>query len=50
MSTVMERLLDQISFDAPNLGGQGRSASAPPRSDAKLGELAKNEDLSRFIL
>jgi ATP-dependent HslUV protease ATP-binding subunit HslU len=49
LSTVMERLLDQISFDAPNLGGQTVSIGAA-EVDAKLGELAKNEDLSRFIL
>ena len=49
LSTVMERLLDQISFDAPNLGGQAVNIGAE-EVDAKLGELAKNEDLSRFIL
>ena len=49
LSTVMERLLDQISFDAPNLGGQTVSIGEA-EVDAKLGELAKNEDLSRFIL
>ncbi len=49
LSTVMERLLDEISFDAPNCGGQTISIGAA-EVDAKLGELAKNEDLSRFIL
>src|SRR5438105_133572 len=49
LSTVMERLLDQVSFDAPNLGGQTVSLGAA-EVDAKLGELAKNEDLSRYIL
>ncbi|WP_077034033.1 ATP-dependent protease ATPase subunit HslU [Pelomonas sp. KK5] len=49
LATVMERLLDQISFDAPNLGGQSL-AIGEAEVDAKLGELAKNEDLSRFIL
>ena len=49
LSTVMERLLDEISFDAPNLGGQTINLGAT-EVDAKLGELAKNEDLSRFIL
>jgi len=49
LATVMERLLDEISFDAPNLGGQSISLDATD-VDAKLGELAKNEDLSRFIL
>jgi ATP-dependent HslUV protease ATP-binding subunit HslU len=49
LSTVMERLLDEVSFDAPNLAGQTvRLGSA--QVDAKLGELAKDEDLSRYIL
>jgi len=49
LATVMERLLDEISFDAPKLGGQTISLGAA-EVDAKLGELARNEDLSRFIL
>ncbi|MGS0753768.1 ATP-dependent protease ATPase subunit HslU [Roseateles sp. GG27B] len=49
LATVMERLLDEISFDAPNLSGQTITLGAA-EVDAKLGELAKNEDLSRFIL
>ncbi|MEJ6000845.1 ATP-dependent protease ATPase subunit HslU [Paucibacter soli] len=49
LATVMERLLDEISFDAPNLGGQSITLDAAA-VDAKLGELAKDEDLSRFIL
>ena len=49
LSTVMERLLDEISFDAPKLEGQTVSIGAA-EVDKKLGELAKNEDLSRYIL
>jgi len=49
LATVMERLLDEISFDAPKLGGQTVTLSAA-EVDAKLGELSRNEDLSRFIL
>jgi ATP-dependent HslUV protease ATP-binding subunit HslU len=49
LSTVMERLLDEVSFDAPNRGGQTVTMDGPA-VDAKLGELAKNEDLSRYIL
>ena len=49
LSTVMERLLDDVSFDAPNLGGKTVTLGAA-EVDAKLGELAKNEDLSRYIL
>jgi ATP-dependent HslUV protease ATP-binding subunit HslU len=49
LSTVMERLLDEVSFDAPNRAGQTVAIGAA-EVDAKLGELAKNEDLSRYIL
>ena len=49
LSTVMERLLDEVSFDAPKLSGQTIALGAA-EVDKKLGELAKNEDLSRYIL
>jgi ATP-dependent HslUV protease ATP-binding subunit HslU len=49
LSTVMERLLDEISFDAPNRSGQTVVLDAD-MVNAKLAELAKNEDLSRYIL
>ena len=49
LATVMERLLDEVSFDAPTLGGTSVVLGAP-EVDAKLAELAKNEDLSRYIL
>jgi ATP-dependent HslUV protease ATP-binding subunit HslU len=45
----MERLLDEVSFDAPKLQGQTVVIDAAA-VNAKLGELAKNEDLSRYIL
>ncbi len=49
LSTVMERLLDEVSFDAANLGGQTIVIDAA-YVDARLGELSRDEDLSRFIL
>src|SRR2546427_5022076 len=49
LSTVMERLLDEVSFDAPNLGGQTITLDAAA-VDGKLAALAKDEDLSRYIL
>ena len=49
LATVMERLLDEVSFDAPNRGGQTVLLDAGI-VNAKLAELAKNEDLSRYIL
>jgi ATP-dependent HslUV protease ATP-binding subunit HslU len=49
LATVMERLLDEVSFDAPERGGQAVVLDAAA-VDARLGDLARNEDLSRFIL
>jgi len=49
LATVMERLLDEISFDAPNRAGQTLTIDAATVG-LKLAELAQNEDLSRFIL
>jgi len=49
LATVMERLLDEVSFDAPNRSGQTVVLDAAA-VDARLGDLAKNEDLSRYIL
>ena len=49
LATVMERLLDEVSFDAPNRSGQTVHIDAAV-VDAKLAELSRNEDLSRFIL
>ena len=49
LSTVMERLLDEVSFNAANLGGQTIQIDAA-YVDARLGELSRDEDLSRYIL
>jgi ATP-dependent HslUV protease ATP-binding subunit HslU len=49
LATVMERLLDAISFDAPEREGQTVTIDAA-EVDARLGELARNEDLSRYVL
>jgi ATP-dependent HslUV protease ATP-binding subunit HslU len=49
LATVMERLLDDISFDAPQRSGQQIDIDAA-MVDARLAELAHNEDLSRYIL
>ncbi|MES3012977.1 MAG: ATP-dependent protease ATPase subunit HslU [Pseudomonadota bacterium] len=49
LATVMERLLDEVSFDAPRLGGQTVAIDAA-YVDAKLAALAVDEDLSRYIL
>ena len=49
LSTVMERLLDEISFDAPNRSGQTITIDAA-LVDQRLGELSRDEDLSRYVL
>ena len=49
LATVMERLLDEISFDAPNRAGTSVEIDAVA-VDTKLAALANNEDLSRYIL
>ena len=49
LATVMERLLDEVSFNAPKLDGQTVRLTAED-VNAKLAELAANEDLSRYIL
>ncbi|HEX6719963.1 MAG TPA: HslU--HslV peptidase ATPase subunit, partial [Burkholderiaceae bacterium] len=49
LSTVMERLLDEVSFEAPNRSGERVNIDAAT-VDARLEELARNEDLSRYIL
>jgi ATP-dependent HslUV protease ATP-binding subunit HslU len=49
LATVMERLLDEVSFDAANLGGQTVRIDAA-YVDGRLKELSHDEDLSRYIL
>ena len=49
LSTVMERLLDEVSFNATSLAGQTVTVDAA-YVDARLGELSRDEDLSRYIL
>jgi len=49
LATVMERLLDEVSFHATRLGGQNVRIDAA-YVDARLADLSRNEDLSRYIL
>ena len=49
LSTVLERLLDEVSFDATRLEGQQVHIDAA-YVDARLGEVSRDEDLSRYIL
>ncbi|HWV15920.1 MAG TPA: ATP-dependent protease ATPase subunit HslU [Cellvibrio sp.] len=48
LHTILERLLEDVSFDAGNHSHQVEITAA--YVEEKLGELAKNEDLSRYIL
>ncbi|ASG04682.1 ATP-dependent protease ATPase subunit HslU [Vibrio qinghaiensis] len=49
LHTVMERLMDEISFDATEKPGSSMIIDAAYVKQ-RLGELVENEDLSRFIL
>ena len=49
LHTVLERLLEKISYDAPDEAGSTVVVNAA-YVDEHLGELAQNEDLSRYIL
>ena len=49
LSTVMERLLDEVSFDAAKLNGQTVVVDAS-YVNGRLAELSQDEDLSRYIL
>jgi len=49
LATVMERLLDEVSFNAARLDGQTVRIDAA-YVDARLAELSRDEDLSRYIL
>jgi len=49
LHTVMEKLLDNVSFDAPDLQEKSLTIDSA-YVDRMLNEIVKNEDLSRYIL
>lgn len=49
LHTVMEKLLDEISFEAPDLAGKSIAIDAA-YVDRMLADIVKNDDLSRYIL
>jgi ATP-dependent HslUV protease ATP-binding subunit HslU len=49
LHTVMEKLLEDVSFDAPDLGG-GRIVIDESLVRSRLGDLVRDQDLSRYIL
>ncbi|AXQ27410.1 ATP-dependent protease ATPase subunit HslU [Solimonas sp. K1W22B-7] len=49
LHTVLERLMEEVAFDAPDKSGSTLTVDAA-YVDGKLGKLAADEDLSRYIL
>ena len=49
LHTIIEKLLEELSFDAPNLRGQTVTLDQA-FVKARLDGLVKNEDLSKYIL
>ncbi|MDP2125154.1 MAG: ATP-dependent protease ATPase subunit HslU, partial [Parvibaculum sp.] len=49
LHTVMERVLDEISFGATDRAGETVTVDAP-YVQSRVGDLSKNTDLSKFIL
>jgi len=49
LATVMERLLDELSFEAPDMAGRAVVIDRA-QVEQRLAELARNEDLSRYVL
>jgi len=49
LHTVMERLLESVSFEASDRSGASVLIDAD-YVDRNLGELARDEDLARYIL
>ena len=49
LATLMERLLEEISFEAPDMSGQAVTVDAQYVRRA-LADIAKDEDLSRYVL
>jgi ATP-dependent HslUV protease ATP-binding subunit HslU len=49
LHTILERLLEEISFTASDRGGEAIAIDAAYVRD-KVADLAKNADLSKFIL
>jgi len=49
LHTIMERLLDELSFAAPELGGTDVTITAAYVKE-RLQDVVENEDLSKYIL
>jgi ATP-dependent HslUV protease ATP-binding subunit HslU len=49
LHTILERILDEVSFDASEMGGQ-KITIDPAYIDRVLADIIKDEDLSRYVL
>jgi len=49
LHTIMEQLLEEVSFEAPDLEGQTIMIT-PEYIHGRISSLMKNQDLSRYIL
>ena len=49
LQTVMEKLLEEVSFDAEDRKGTTLTVDAA-YVDAQLAEVARNTDLSKYVL
>ncbi|MDR1044884.1 MAG: ATP-dependent protease ATPase subunit HslU [Candidatus Adiutrix sp.] len=49
LSTIMEKLLDEVSFEAPDISPTKISVT-PDYVRSRLGDLVENSDLTRYIL
>jgi len=49
LHTVLEKLLEELSFRAPEMGGQ-RVVITPAEVDRALADIVQDQDLSRYIL
>jgi ATP-dependent HslUV protease ATP-binding subunit HslU len=49
LHTILERVLDEVSFDASEMGGQKITVD-PAYIDRVLADIIKDEDLSRYVL
>ena len=49
LQTIMEKLLEEVSFSAPDRSGQEIIIDGP-FVEKQIADLARNADLSRFVL
>ncbi len=49
LHTILEKTLEEVSFEAPSLAGQGVTIT-PEYIRKQLGAILEDQDLSRYIL